>query len=218
MENIKAIIFDMDGVLVDSEPIHEKVEIQTCREFGIDLPEKKWDNFRGKKLAEIFSYLSKKYGKGDEPIDEMIERKVELYLERALKDMEMISGAGEFLEKVKEDDNFSYMLTTSGTGEQQEKILEKFGLTESFPERITAEDVVKGKPDPEPYLKSVERLSLPAENCLVIEDSYNGILSAKAAGCQACGLSSSYFSKKQLEEAGADLVISEFKELEEKLF
>ncbi|EKE24924.1 MAG: HAD-superfamily hydrolase, subfamily IA, variant 3, partial [uncultured bacterium] len=67
VEKIKAIIFDMDGVLVDSEPIHERAEMEICREYGMNVDKNEWDRFRGKKLEDIFRYASNKYGKGDEP-------------------------------------------------------------------------------------------------------------------------------------------------------
>jgi len=217
MNKIKAIIFDMDGVLVDSEPIHEKAEIETCREFGMEVPKKEWDNFRGKKLEDIFSYASRKYGKGDEPIEKMIEKKIERYLFYALREMQLIDGVSEFLEKLKETQKYRYALTTSGRKVQQDQILAKIKLTDFFPIIVTADDVQSGKPNPDPYLITVEKLKELSENCLVIEDSDNGILSAKAAGCRACGITTT-FSKEYLEKAGADFVVSNFQELAKVLF
>lgn len=217
MNKIKAIIFDMDGVLVDSEPIHEKAEIETCRQFGMDAPKKEWDNFRGKKLEDIFSYVSRKYGKGDEPIEKMIEKKIELYLSYALLELQIISGAREFLKKLEKTQKYRYALTTSGRKVQQDQILAKFELADFFPIMVTADDVHNGKPHPEPYLITVERLKELPENCLVIEDSDNGVLSAKAAGCQVCGITNT-FSREHLEKAGADLVVSDFQELAKILF
>jgi HAD superfamily hydrolase (TIGR01509 family) len=217
MNKIKTIIFDMDGVLIDSEPIHEKAEMEICREFGMDVPKKEWDKFRGKKLEDIFSYASRKYGKGDEPIEKMIEKKIERYLFYALREMQLIDGVSEFLEKLKKTQKYRYALTTSGRKVQQDQILAKIKLTDFFPIIVTADDVQSGKPNPDPYLITVEKLKELPENCLVIEDSDNGILSAKAAGCQACGITTT-FSKEYLEKAGADFVVSNFQELAKALF
>jgi HAD superfamily hydrolase (TIGR01509 family) len=217
MNKIKTIIFDMDGVLIDSEPIHEKAEMEICREFGMDVPKKEWDKFRGKKLEGIFSYASRKYGKGDEPIEKMIEKKIERYLFYALREMQLIDGVSEFLEKLKKTQKYRYALTTSGRKVQQDQILAKIKLTDFFPIIVTADDVQSGKPNPDPYLITVEKLKELPENCLVIEDSDNGILSAKAAGCQACGITTT-FSKEYLEKAGADFVVSNFQELAKVLF
>lgn len=214
---IKAIIFDMDGVIVDSEPIHEKAEMETCREFGIEVPKNEADGFRGKKLEDIFSYVSQKYGTGKEPIEKMIQRKIELYLSYALRDMKLVDGAYEFLQELKKNKKYRYALTTSGRKIQQDKILGKFNLSGFFEIMITAEDVNNGKPHPEPYAITVKKLGMQPEECLVVEDSDNGILSAKAAGCQVCGITTT-FSKERLKSAGADIVVSDFPELSEILF
>jgi len=214
---IKALIFDMDGVLVDSEPIHERAEMETCRQFGMVVSKSEWDGFRGKKLEDIFSYASQKYGSGSEPIEEMIQCKIEIYLSYALCDMELVSGAFEFLQELKKNQKYRWALTTSGRRYQQEKILAKFHLADFFDIMVTSDDVLRGKPDPEPYAITVEKLNEKPEECLVIEDSDNGILSAKAAGCQACGITTT-FSRARLESAGADMVVESFGELEKILF
>lgn len=207
----------MDGVIVASEPIHEKAEAETCREFGMEVPKKEWDGFRGKKLEDIFSYVSQKYGTGNEPIEKMIQRKIELYLSYALRDMQLVEGAYEFLQELKKSQKYRYALTTSGRKIQQDKILAKFNLADFFDIMITADDVNNGKPHPEPYMITVKKLNEQSSECLVIEDSDNGILSAKSAGCQACGITTT-FTKERLESVGADMVVSSFSELSKVLF
>ncbi len=209
---INALIFDMDGVIVNSEPIHEKAEMEVCREFGMEVPKSEWDGFRGKKLEDIFSYASKNYGTGQEPIEEMVNRKIELYLSLALSDMQLMEGVYEFLRKLKSSQKYRYALTTSGRKYQQEKILAKFNLDNFFPIMVTAEDVKNGKPHPEPYSITVNKLDEKPGNCLVIEDSDNGIISAKAAGCLTCGITNT-FDRNRLESAGANMVVSDFLEL-----
>jgi HAD superfamily hydrolase (TIGR01509 family) len=218
ISNIKAIILDMDGVIVDSEPIHEKAEMQTCREFGMEVPKSEMDNFRGKKLEDIFSYASKKYGTGNEPIEKMIERKIGLYLEIALKELQMIDGASDFLKKLETDGRYDFALTTSGRKIQQDQILAKFGFANFFPIMITADDVKHGKPNPEPYAITAKKLNEKPQHCLVIEDSDNGIRSAKAAGCMACGFASQFFTHERLKSVGADAVMDNFEELSKILF
>ncbi|MFA5248202.1 MAG: HAD family phosphatase [Patescibacteria group bacterium] len=211
-DKIKALIFDMDGVIVDSEPIHRKAEIQTCIKFGMKVPQKEWENFRGKRLEDIFSYVCKKYGTGKESIEKMIQFKIDLYLSCALSDMNLVPGVYEFLLDLKRNTNYSLAITTSGRKIQQDKILNKFNLKHFFEIMVTAEDVEHGKPHPEPYLITVKKLKEDSENCLVIEDSDNGILSAKRAGCIACGITTT-FNEKTLKLAGADVIIENFIEL-----
>lgn len=199
----------MDGVIVDSEPIHEKAEMEICREFGMEVSKSEWDNFRGKKLEDIFSYANEKYGTGNEPIEKMIERKIETYLIYALSDMQLVAGVYDFLKELEKNRKYRYALTTSGRKYQQEKILKKFNLENFFQIMVTAEDVKNGKPHPEPYAITVEKLNELPSNCLVLEDSDNGILSAKAAGCQACGFTTT-FDRNRLELAGADVIVADF--------
>lgn len=209
IDQIKAIIFDFDGVIVNSEPVHEKAEIQTCQEFGLDVPRGEWENFRGKRIDDIFSFVSRKYGDGSAPIEKMIERKIELYLLHALESLELIPGAYEFLEEMAGSGKYRLALTTSGRKYQQEKILSKFDLAKFFEIIVTADNVKNGKPDPEPYLVTAKMLAEEPRNCLVIEDSDNGIISAKAAGCFACGITNT-FSEEKLRLAGADEIVNNF--------
>jgi HAD superfamily hydrolase (TIGR01509 family) len=210
--NIKAIIFDFDGVIVNSEPVHEKAEVQTCLEYGMKVPRAEWENFRGTKIENIFSFVSQKYGTGQEPIEKMIERKIELYLAYAMNELELIPGVYDFLSALKKDRKYRLALTTSGRLIQQSKILNKFGLVDFFEVIVTSDDCKLGKPNPEPYLVTIKKLLEQSQDCLVIEDSDNGIISAKGAGCQACGITNT-FAEEKLKSAGADMVVNKFEEL-----
>jgi HAD superfamily hydrolase (TIGR01509 family) len=140
-----------------------------------------------------------------------------MYLSLALQEMKLISDAREFLEKMEKSQKYCYALTTSGRRFQQDKILAKFDLADFFKIIVAADDVSNGKPHPEPYTTTVEKLNKLPDECLVIEDSDNGILSAKAAGCQACGIMTT-FDCNRLKLAGADIVVSSFSELAKILF
>ena len=177
----------------------------------------KFFTFLGLPLFFSCSSESIKYGTGTEPIEKMIERKIERYLSYALQDMQLVAGAYDFLQELKKNQKYSYALTTSGRKYQQEKILAKFNLDGFFDIMTTSEDVQNGKPHPEPYAVTVKKLKMRADECLVIEDSENGILSAKAAGCQVFGIETT-FNSDQLRSAGADMVVSDFFELSKMLF
>jgi len=94
---------------------------------------------------------------------------------------------------------------------------EKFGLSEYFDAVVTGEDIERGKPDPEPYLLTAANLSQPATACMVIEDAVSGVISGKAAGCLVVGITTS-FAAEDLRNGGADLVISSFRDLGNRLF
>jgi beta-phosphoglucomutase-like phosphatase (HAD superfamily) len=103
-------------------------------------------------------------------------------------------------------------LTTSATRRDQEQIFQRFNLGRWFDAVVTAEDIRRAKPDPEPYLKTAAKVGLDPSLCLVVEDSTHGIRAAKRAGCWAVGLTTA-FTAEELRRAGADAVVDSFAEL-----
>jgi beta-phosphoglucomutase-like phosphatase (HAD superfamily) len=130
--------------------------------------------------------------------------------------VEMIEGALQFLKRCKSA-GFQLGLTTSAARGIQQLAFEKFGLSKYFDAVVTGEDIVRGKPDPEPYLLTAGKLSQPATACMVIEDAVSGIISGKSAGCFVVALTTS-FSIEDLAAAGADLVFPSFRDLENRFF
>jgi beta-phosphoglucomutase-like phosphatase (HAD superfamily) len=108
-------------------------------------------------------------------------------------------------------------LTTSAPRELQELAFGQFDLSGYFGVVVTGDDVSQGKPHPEPYLKTAEKLGRAPSHCVVVEDSTNGVRSAKAAGCPTVGLATS-FSAETLAAAGSDLTVATFSELQKALF
>jgi HAD superfamily hydrolase (TIGR01509 family) len=205
------ININIDGVLVNSEALHLESELATCRNFSLDAPLWEWDNFRGRPAKYTFRYLIDKYGSSDIDIDDVIRFNYSIYLDLARRKVEPIAGALDFLKECK--NHFGKVaLTTSGRRASQQLIFDKFELHDYFDIVITGDDIENGKPHPEPYSKTVKALDLEPASCLVVEDSDNGIISAKAAGCMAAGLTTS-FGKEKLESAGADIIFDDFSEL-----
>ena len=104
-------------------------------------------------------------------------------------------------------------LTTSASRSTQELTFETFGFAPYFDAIVTGEDITKGKPDPEPYLTTARKLGIDAKDCIVIEDSINGVRSGHAAGCVVIAMTTT-FPREALLEAGADHVIDSFSELQ----
>ena len=137
-----------------------------------------------------------------------MEAKYGMFITLLKERLEPVPGVLDFIRWAREHYQ-KIALTTSGKQRVQQVVFAKFGLEPYFDVIVTAEHIQHGKPHPEPYLKTVQALELPAETCLVIEDSLNGIKSAKDAGCKVAGITTS-FLKAELLEAGADLVIEDF--------
>ncbi len=211
IKDIEAIIFDMDGVIVDSEAIHVQAEKKACQHFGIDIPFSEWDGFKGRTAIDIACHIINCYSTGGVSPQAFVECKTKLYLELAATELQEIDGAIRFIAGVQ---SFFELcaLTTSSNQAIQQLVFDRFDLGRYFDEVVTGDEVTNGKPHPEPYLTTAVRLGVWPSRCLVIEDSDNGILSAKAAGCRAVGLTTSY-SAERLYGCGADLVVGSFAEL-----
>jgi HAD superfamily hydrolase (TIGR01509 family) len=213
---IDGVLFDMDGVLIDSEPLHEFTLLELSGQFGRRF-ETKADllQFKGlpeTSVARLFKKIFPRVTLADEEI-------AGLRLKQVLDNFDvvrLIEGSLEFVRRCHAA-GWRLGLTTSAARAVQRLAFEKFGLSQYFDAIVTGEDITRGKPDPEPYLLTAKKLSQPAASCLVIEDAVSGVISGKAAGCFVVGMTTS-FPAEDLRNAGADLVLSSFRDLENWLF
>lgn len=204
------ILFDMDGVIVDSEPLHWEAEVKAFEAFGISVPEFEFHNFVGIPAAKNFRYVIDKYGVGNEDLAAMIAYKKQ-YFRNQRHTLQPIEGAIPFIQSAHQKGK-KLGLVTSSEREYQQFVFDKFGISDLFEVFITIEDVVNGKPHPEPYQKAVAKFGVAASSCLVIEDSLAGIKAGKAAGCLVAGLATS-FPLSQIEESEADHAFSHYEAL-----
>jgi len=207
----KAMIFDMDDVIIDSMKLHVKLEKAVAKKYGIKAPVSVWHKFPGWKIGEIFKYLIDNYGGNMSDLKYMIKDKYAMLIESVGEEIEEIPGAMEF---VKQAHNLAdkTALVTSSEKVFCDAVLKKFNIKDDFDLVITAKDIIKGKPDPEPYEKVVRQLRIKPSQAIVIEDAVNGIVSAKGAGCLAIGITTT-FSSRKLIEVGADYVVKNYSEL-----
>lgn len=210
MKKFKAIIFDMDGVIVDSQAKHHQAELKVFQNHGLDVSHEKWGKFFGWKIEEIFTFLAKKYRK-NMPINVMADEKNILFLKLIKTGAKRIPGAINFIKNTQK-----YFLktavATSSKSIQRKMIFNKLGVEKHFDIFIHGEDVKKGKPSPEIYLLAAKKLQFKPSECLVIEDAPNGVLSAKSAGCSVIGILTG-FTRQELKIAGADYIVKDYKEL-----
>lgn len=198
----------MDGVIVDSQPLHFKVEKELLKELGVDITKKEVDSFVGVTEYQMWKTIKEKYNITPS-VDEMIKMKLERFLEN-LDEIPMVENFKEFLLTLHEQ-GYPMALASSNNKIAIEAIAEKFGLKDYIQVFISADDVKKGKPDPEIFLTAAKKLGVPPASCLVIEDAYNGIKAAKVAGMKCIGLQNLNSGNQNLSEA--DLVINNFNEL-----
>ena len=205
-----AIIFDMDGTLVDTEHLHQSAYLEVMRSRGLDVAND-FSSFIGTNSRETVTGLLKNSGHAvhESIIDNILAEKSIKYKSIALSDATLFPGTIEVLETFKSS-GFKLAIGTSGSRETVSMIMNKFQLSNYLDTFACMSDVARGKPNPDIFLKASERLGVSPENCVVIEDSKNGILAAKAAGMRVIAVATS-FPKEQLGHA--DLVINHISEL-----
>ncbi|NTW46327.1 MAG: HAD family phosphatase [Candidatus Moranbacteria bacterium] len=209
--NTRAIIFDMDGVIIDSERLHMLADAETFLRHGMEVPEEAWVDIFGMKSESGLAMILERYGDGSQDPSVLAREKRELYLGLSAEGLNLIDGVREYLDACR--GRFEKLaVTTSGKADVQMPLLERFGIREYFDVIVTGDGMRYGKPDPEPYLVTVSWLGFPADACVVIEDAIAGIRSAKAAGCVTVGLSTT-LPAERLRDAGADLIVGSFAEL-----
>ena len=204
---IKAVIFDMDGVLVDTEKYHEMAYKAVVRKFGVNLTEKEIIMFKGVTALENIQYIFKKYEiKKDAAKYALLKDKV---YRSYLKNLKALPGVSDLLKKMKKQ-KIKLALASSGSRLNVEYILRKIKAKKYFDVIINGEQVKKGKPNPEIFLKAAKKLKVKPKECVVVEDAVNGVKAAKRAGMFCIGIATT-FSKNKLKEA--DLIINSLNEL-----
>jgi sugar-phosphatase len=205
IQPIKAIIFDLDGVIIDSNPAIVAFWSHWANHFGFELTQDmilQW--VYGRKVTAtiegLFSFTTREQ---QEAIKEAG------YAFDAAMHPTGIKGVQDFVQALKVLD-FPRGVATSSHKERMEQMLQRIGLPHHFEYSITAHDVQKGKPDPEPYLKMAEKLNFAPSECLVFEDAISGVQSAIAAGMTCIGIGNE-LTAKSLIDIGAKEVIEHFR-------
>jgi beta-phosphoglucomutase len=210
MNDIKAILFDFDGVVIDSEPLHAKAKKLVLDKFNIIYPSEIFDDFKGRTDKVFFDYISGTLDKNNHSSD-FFQNFKKYQFEGIINELKLVEGFHPFLERVKERGIRTALV--SSTSLYSLGLVDKlYNISGLFDLVITEVDTEFHKPDPSPYLKALEKLSLSPLNAIVIEDSPNGIISAKRSGCFVYGLTTS-FQSNTLREAGADKLVESFSDL-----
>lgn len=207
---MKAVIFDMDGVIIDSEPIHFEVDMQTMRDLGFDISSEELEKYVGTTNEYMFTDLKNKYNI-NQSIEEIINYKVELTKKKIIQsDLDPIEGIKELLVDLK-NKNIPTAIASSSPRSFIDVVVAKFNLQDYFKYIISGEEVVNGKPAPDVYIETAKKLGLPPEECTVIEDSRNGVLAAKTAGMKCIGFQNINSGNQDLSKA--DIIVKSITEI-----
>lgn len=178
---LRAILFDFDGVVVRSEPLHRETFLEMLEPYGVEVPEERWyREFAGTGSRHIFSVLVKEHGLGLD-VDELVQKRKKLYETRVREgNLEAMPGAQEFILASRER-GLKIAIVSGSHRTNVKAAMEVLGLG-PVDVIISGDDLEKRKPDPAPFLKAAELLGVEPEGCVVFEDSVSGCEAARRAG------------------------------------
>ncbi|WP_294307090.1 HAD family phosphatase [uncultured Chryseobacterium sp.] len=209
---LKAVLFDMDGVIVDTEPLHRKAYFKTFNDLEIEVSEDLYTSFTGASTKRVYETLINTFNL-KQTFEEIAETKRNYFKDYFYhdEDFDLIPGVKELILHYHEN-GIKLVLASSATMTTINMVFEKFELEHYFMGKISGADLKESKPHPEVFLLAAKMAGEPVENCMVIEDSTNGILAAHRANI-FCAAYRSPHSKNQ-DYTLADTVVSDYSDLE----
>ncbi|WP_300353357.1 HAD family phosphatase [Chryseobacterium sp.] len=210
--SLKAVLFDMDGVIVDTEPLHRKAYFKTFNQLGIEVSEELYTSFTGASTRKVCETLIQKFNLS-QTFEEIAGIKRAHFKDYFYHDEEfdLILGVRTLIQHYYEN-GITLILASSATMTTINMVFEKFELEKYFSGKISGADLKESKPHPEIFMKAAEMAGKPIENCMVIEDSTNGILAAHRANI-FCAAYKSLHTHNQ-DYTLANIIVSDYSELE----
>ena len=201
-----AVIFDMDGVISDTQKVHAKIESELLAKHGVQIsPEEVTRKYAGVKTSEFFHELL------DRDVDEIMQEKCARMAELAKQGIEPMAGSVELIKMLGEKgvkmavasaSNYAYVI----------EVLTFLGVENCFETIVSGDQVSKGKPDPESFLLAAERMEVSPFYCIVIEDGKSGMIAAKKVGMKCIGL-----VEDESKDYPADILVKSMEEIDLKL-
>ena len=208
---LKAVIFDMDGVIIDSEPMHHKAYYDMFNEVDIKVSKEFYESFTGQSTINICKRLCDHFSLIESP-ETLVGLKRKHYKQffESNSSLTLIDGV---LDLIKEyhSNGLTLVLASSAAMTSIDQIFDRFELEQYFVAKLSGGDLKQSKPHPEIFINAVQAAGYSKNECIVIEDSTNGIEAAKGAGVFCVGFDS--FHSKNQDYSKADLVIKDFKEI-----
>jgi HAD superfamily hydrolase (TIGR01549 family) len=207
---ITTIIFDMDGVIIDSEPTHQKLEFEMYEELGLKISAEEHKNYVGTSSVDMWNMIREKHVL-NKSSEELLMYGRAKYWEALDQDrVPLVDGAKELIMMFFEK-KFTVQVASSATRPTVDKVIEHFHLEQYFSHRIGGDEVKRSKPDPEIFIKAARQSASDPTNCLVIEDSANGVTAAKNAGMHCIGYINPGTGAQNLNHA--DLVVNDLSKI-----
>ena len=212
---IQTVIFDMDGVIVDTEPVHRFAYFQHFEELNIEVSEELYTSFTGFSTRNVFQKIKEIFGL-DHEVEDLIQRKRTIFNDAfdTKKDLDLLDGVRQLIVDLHQN-GIQLILASSASKVTIERVFNRFGLNLYFTHKVSGEDFPQSKPHPAIFEYAASLSKASKEDCIVIEDSTNGIKAAKAAGIFCVGYTSVHSEAQDLSDA--DIMINHFKELNFKV-
>jgi beta-phosphoglucomutase family hydrolase len=207
---IKAVIFDMDGVIAETERAHIEAEKQTMLKHGVRISEDELHEYTGTTAKMMFTDLINKYNL-DTTFEEIFREKEGVLDKMLEEDIQPAKGVIDLLLLLKKK-KIKLAVASSSHRKMIEHVLKKLMIIDLFDSIIGAEDINRSKPNPEIFLLSAKRLDVAPEECWVVEDSKFGVEAAKKAGMKCLGYANPSSGKQDLSKA--DLIVHDFRRLD----
>jgi len=206
---IKAIIFDMDGVMVDSEHLWERAETILLSRRNIKYNAQYRDQIVGLNQHDSGKLLIKTFSL-NESIEKVVSERIDILFELYDNQLKLNTGLIKLLEKLKKN-NFLLAVASSSPNKVVSYVVDKFKLSNYFHAIISGDNAAEGKPHPEIYLKTAQKLSTAPKSCVAIEDSINGLISAKEAGMYCIAVPDKRLSQNLFKKA--DIILCSLDEI-----
>jgi len=208
---VNTVIFDMDGVIVDTEPLHYFAYHEHFDDLGIEVPHDFYATLTGLSTKNTYQRIKDAF-KLEHDIEVLIQSKRDFFnvVFDKKTDLQLLPGVLNLIQNLHNGD-IQLVLASSASKVTIQKVFDRFDLHQYFTYKVSGEDFPKSKPDPAIFLNAAELAGADVSTCIVIEDSTNGIKAAKAAGIYCVGYKSE--NSKLQDLALADKVISHFDEL-----
>ena len=210
-KKLKCVIFDMDGVIIDSEEIHKKAYYETFKSLGVDVSEELYKTMTGSSTINAFQKLVNHFNLDDIP-EELVLQKRKCYVNYFENDptLSLVNGVKELIQFLYKQ-NLTLVLASSSAMVNINRVFSRFDLNEYFTAKISGADLIASKPHPEIFEKAAILGGVSKEQCIVIEDSDNGIEAANKAGIYAIGYRNLLITDQTLKNA--DLIIKDYNKL-----